>query len=145
MSSVTQHTPARAVAFVAVASFAVGAQQVVGLLIIQFGAEDHQIGVATGYVEGFLNLFEGGIADSLILTQRLAGSVRGTGGAIAIAIYSSVLNSKVTQDLAAKVASAVIQAGLPPAMVEPFIGLYIPSSYHQIILTFRSGAGIWSD
>ncbi|KAJ9645542.1 hypothetical protein H2204_001122 [Knufia peltigerae] len=103
MSSVTQHTPARAVAFVAVASFAVGAQQVVGLLIIQFGAEDHQIGVATG----------------------LAGSVRATGGAIAIAIYSSVLHSKVAQNLATKVASAVIRAGLPPAMVEPFIAALV--------------------
>lgn len=50
MSTVTQHTPARAVVFVALASFAVGAQQVVGLLIIQFGVEDHQIGVATGFV-----------------------------------------------------------------------------------------------
>ncbi|KEF59507.1 uncharacterized protein A1O9_04351 [Exophiala aquamarina CBS 119918] len=99
MSTVTQHTPARAIVFVALASFAVGAQQVVGLLTIQFGAQDHQIGVATG----------------------LAGSVRATGGAIAIAIYSSVLNSRVTQNLPIKVAAVVIQAGLPPAMVQPFI------------------------
>lgn len=48
MSSVTEHTSGRAIAFVAVSAFMVGAQQVIGLLIIQFGAEDDQIGVATG-------------------------------------------------------------------------------------------------
>lgn len=70
MSSVTQHTPARAVAFVAVASFAVGAQQVVGLLIIQFGAEDHQIGVATGCVKQTLTLFGDDTTDCLILRSK---------------------------------------------------------------------------
>ena len=64
MSSVNQHTPARAIAFVAMASFAVGAQQVVGLLIIQFGAEDHQIGVATGWVMARLTFYD----ESTLLT-----------------------------------------------------------------------------
>jgi hypothetical protein len=49
MSSVTEHTSRRAIAFVAISAFMVGAQQVIGLLIIQFGAEDDQIGIATGF------------------------------------------------------------------------------------------------
>jgi Na+/glutamate symporter len=50
LSTVTQNTPGRAIAFVAISAFTVGAQQVIGILIIQLGAEDHEIGVATGSV-----------------------------------------------------------------------------------------------
>ena len=50
MASVDQHTPRRAIGFVIVAAFGVGASQIIGLLIIQFGAADDRIGVATGYV-----------------------------------------------------------------------------------------------
>lgn len=48
MASVTADTPARAIAFVAVASVTIGASQVIGLLITQLGVADHDIGVATG-------------------------------------------------------------------------------------------------
>lgn len=48
MASVDQHTPRRAIGLVIVAAFSVGASQIIGLLIIQFGAKDRQIGVATG-------------------------------------------------------------------------------------------------
>lgn len=54
LSTVTPATPGRAIAFVAVAAFTVGAQQLIGMLIIQFGAEDHDIGVATGFVLSYL-------------------------------------------------------------------------------------------
>lgn len=50
MSSITPHTPDRAIAFVAVAAFFVGGQQVISLLVVQLGTEDRNIGVATGYV-----------------------------------------------------------------------------------------------
>ncbi len=48
MASVDQYTPGRAIGFVIVAAFGVGASQIIGILIIQFGAKDRQIGVATG-------------------------------------------------------------------------------------------------
>ncbi len=48
MATVNQHTPARAIAFVTIASFATGASQVMGIVIVQLGAADKHIGVATG-------------------------------------------------------------------------------------------------
>ena len=48
MATVDQHTPARACVFVSIASFMIGASQVMAILIIQFGASDHEIGVSTG-------------------------------------------------------------------------------------------------
>ena len=48
MATVNQRTPARAIAFVAIASFAIGASQVMAIVIIQLGASDKQIGVSTG-------------------------------------------------------------------------------------------------
>jgi hypothetical protein len=57
-STVTSSTPGRANAFVAVSAFNVGAQQVIGILIIQLGAEDNEIGVATGFVLSNLRLWE---------------------------------------------------------------------------------------
>ncbi|EON65856.1 hypothetical protein W97_05098 [Coniosporium apollinis CBS 100218] len=93
MASVDQHTPRRAIGLVIVAAFSVGASQIIGLLIIQFGAKDCQIGVATG----------------------------ATGGAIAIAIYGSIIQDKVSQDLAPGVAAAAIEAGLAPSAVVSFI------------------------
>ena len=48
MATVNQHTPARAIAFVALASFSIGASQVMGIVIVQLGAKDRDIGVATG-------------------------------------------------------------------------------------------------
>ncbi|KAK3612895.1 hypothetical protein LTR22_028399, partial [Elasticomyces elasticus] len=99
MASADQHTPRRAIGFVIVAAFGVGASQIIGLLIIQFGAADDRIGVATG----------------------LTGSIRATGGAIAIAVYGSIIRNKVGQNLVPKVAPAALAAGLPPSAAEAFI------------------------
>ena len=49
MASADQHHPGRAICFVALAAFGVGASQIIALLIIQFGASDDSIGLATGY------------------------------------------------------------------------------------------------
>ncbi|KAK4902445.1 hypothetical protein LTR49_027041, partial [Elasticomyces elasticus] len=99
MASADQHTPRRAIGFVIVAAFGVGASQIIGLLIIQFGAADDRIGVATG----------------------LTGSIRASGGAIAIAIYGSIIRNKVSQNLVPEVAQAALAAGLPPSAAEAFI------------------------
>ncbi|KAJ9614616.1 hypothetical protein H2200_002753 [Cladophialophora chaetospira] len=99
MATVDQHTPARAIVFVGIASFMIGASQVMAILLIQFGASDQEIGVSTG----------------------LLNSVRSTGGAIAIAIYSSLIHSKATHNLVPDVASAAVKAGLPSASIESFI------------------------
>lgn len=48
MATVNQHTPRRAIAFVAIAGFNIGASQCMAILIVQFGAKDSEIGVATG-------------------------------------------------------------------------------------------------
>ena len=48
MATVNQYTPARAIVFVAIASFTIGASQIMAILIVQFGAKDKDIGVATG-------------------------------------------------------------------------------------------------
>jgi hypothetical protein len=54
---------------------------------------------------------------------RLLNSIRSTGGAIAIAIYSSLIHSKATHDLIPDVAAAAVKAGLPSSSLEPFIGM----------------------
>ncbi|KIX03612.1 uncharacterized protein Z518_07165 [Rhinocladiella mackenziei CBS 650.93] len=95
MASVTQHTAAKAIVFVAIAAFGVGASQIVGILFVQFGAKDKQIGVATG----------------------LTGTFRATGGSIAIAIYTSIINQQSSNNLVPSVSEATVKAGLPPTSV----------------------------
>lgn len=57
-----------------------------------------------------------------VILHSLSTSVRSVGGAIAISIYTSIIQSQVSKNLAPEVAKAVIQAGLPPTMVERFVG-----------------------
>ncbi|KFY78876.1 hypothetical protein V499_02051 [Pseudogymnoascus sp. VKM F-103] len=99
MASIDQHSPRRAIAFVAIAAFNVGASQIIGTLIIQFGANDREIRLATG----------------------LTGSIRATGGAIAIAIYGSIITSRVQTNLVPDVTAAAIEAGLPSSAIKAFI------------------------
>ncbi|KIV93921.1 hypothetical protein PV10_05095 [Exophiala mesophila] len=99
ISTVTQHTPARAIALVSIAALSIGASQLSALLITQLGVPDEHIGVATG----------------------LTACVRSTGGAVAVAVYSSVMQSSVAKHLVPDVAAAVVQAGLPVEEVESFI------------------------
>jgi hypothetical protein len=44
--------------------------------------------------------------------QLLIGLVRSTGGAIAIAIYSTIIRGKATSAIAPRVAAAAVEAGL---------------------------------
>lgn len=48
MAAVTEETPAMAIAFVALAAIGVGWCQTAGILLVQVGAADEDIGVATG-------------------------------------------------------------------------------------------------
>ena len=69
------------------------------------------------------------------LSSRLAGSVRFAGGAVAVAIYGSIIHQKTANDIAPKVAAAALHAGLPASEVESFIGigaLASPSSSQNI-------------
>ncbi|OAL37367.1 hypothetical protein AYO20_03216 [Fonsecaea nubica] len=99
MASVNQNTPAQAIVLVAFASFWVSAAQVIGVLLVQFGVEDKDIGAATG----------------------IRGSTLAFGGAIAVGIYSSIMNNKVADELAPRVAEAAVGAGLNPDNLESFI------------------------
>ena len=132
MASVDRHTPRRAIGFVIVAAFGVGASQIIGLLIIQFGAADDRIGVATGYVTVLPCLGLSGLLSNNTFLFRLTGSIRATGGAIAIAIYGSIIHNKVSQNLVPEVAQAALAAGLPPSAAEAFISTYSPFSYCSI-------------
>jgi predicted MFS family arabinose efflux permease len=99
-ATVTQHTPARAIAFVGIASAMVGATNCIATLIVQLGAKDEDIGLATG----------------------LLNSIRAVGGAVGVAIYSSLLNNRIADTWAVDVGNAVAQAGLPPTSVATFLG-----------------------
>lgn len=99
-STVNQHTPARAIAFICVASAMVGATNCIATLIVQLGANDQDIGLATG----------------------LLNSIRGVGGGTGVAIYSSLLNNRIASTWAADVGDAVVQAGLPTSSVSSFLG-----------------------
>jgi hypothetical protein len=93
------HTSVRAIALVALASTMIGATNCMSILIVQLGARDEDIGLATGMVN----------------------STRATGGAIGVAIYSSLLANWVSSRWAREVGRAVIQAGLPATSLTSFL------------------------
>ena len=95
-----EHTPARATVLVAFASVMIGATNCIGILIAQLGARDEDIGVVTG----------------------LVNSLRSTGGAVGVAVYSSLLANRVSSTLAKNVGGAVVQAGLPASSIGSFLG-----------------------
>ncbi|KIW14512.1 hypothetical protein PV08_07296 [Exophiala spinifera] len=103
MASVTQHTPTRAIVLVVFAAGFVGATHMLKILMLQFGASDKHIGLATG----------------------LMGSTTAIGGAIALAIYSSIIRDTTASDLAPSVAAAVTKAGLPLAEVQNFLPAFL--------------------
>ncbi|KAK5061085.1 hypothetical protein LTR84_007627 [Exophiala bonariae] len=98
-----EHTPARAIVLVGLASLMIGATNCMSILIVQLGARDEDIGLATG----------------------LVNSVRATGGAIGVAIYSSLLTNRVSSTWAKDIGRALTQAGLPAASLTPFLSLAI--------------------
>jgi hypothetical protein len=99
-ATVNQHTPARAVAFVGIASAMVGATNCIGTLIVQLGAKDEDIGLATG----------------------LLNSVRAVGGGVGVTIYSSLLKNRIASTWAVDIGDAVVKAGLPASSVASFLG-----------------------
>jgi cellobiose-specific phosphotransferase system component IIC len=101
-ATASEHTPVRATAFVAVASGMIGATNCMSILISQLGARDEDIGIVTG----------------------LGNSFRSAGGAIGVAIYSSLLTNRISITLPSEVSEAVIEAGLPVSSVPGFLGTY---------------------
>ena len=99
-ATANENTPARATVLVAFASAMIGATNCIGILIAQLGARDEDIGVVTG----------------------LVNSLRSTGGAVGVAIYSSLLANRVSSTLAKNVGGAVAQAGLPASSIGSFLG-----------------------
>lgn len=78
----------------------VGATNCIGTLIVQLGAKDEDIGLATG----------------------LLNSIRQVGGGMGVAIYSSLLSNRIASTWAVEVGNAVVQAGLPTSSVTTFLG-----------------------
>lgn len=93
-----QHTPVRAIVFVAFASVMIGATNCMSILIVQLGARDEDNGLDTG----------------------LVNSTRSTGGAVGVAIYSSLLANRINSTWARDIGSAITQAGLPPSELSSF-------------------------
>ena len=98
-ATANQHTPARAIVFVGLASVMIGATNCIGVLIVQLGARDEDFGLATG----------------------LVNSTRGIGGAVGVAIYSSLLANRVAATWARDIGKALVQAGLPTSSLAPFL------------------------
>lgn len=63
-----------------------------------------------------------------LTATSLLGSFRFAGGSIALAIYGSIISNKIATSFGPEVAGAVIEAGLAPANVGPFIGRKLSSS-----------------
>lgn len=101
-ATVNQHTPARGIVFIALASFMIGATNCISILIIQLGSRDEDIGLATG----------------------LVNSTRSTGGAVGVAIYSSLLANRVSSTWARDVGRALLNAGLPSSSLASFLGVF---------------------
>lgn len=99
-ATANQHTPARAAVLVGFASAMIGATNCMGILIVQLGARDEDIGLATG----------------------LVNSTRSTGGAVGVAIYSSLLANRVNSTWTREVGNALLQAGLPATSLSSFLG-----------------------
>ncbi|KIX00886.1 uncharacterized protein Z518_09951 [Rhinocladiella mackenziei CBS 650.93] len=113
---IATNTPVMACVFVALGAVAASATQIYGILIIQFGAKDHQIGIATG----------------------LSGTFRAAGGSIGTAVYSTILNQQSKPKLVPAISTAVLQAGLPPASLTAFLPLLaVPGATPAIIAAGR--------
>lgn len=77
----------------------IGAVNVTSVLIAQLGARDEDIGLATG----------------------LINSVRALGGAVGVAIYSSLLANRVAGSYARDIGKALLAAGLPASSLTLFL------------------------
>jgi hypothetical protein len=102
MTSTSQHTRPRAVAFTCIGSFFVGYIELCSLTTAPLCLEDKNIGLATG----------------------ILGSARTGLAAIALSVYISVLNNKLLVNIPKYVIPAATSAGLPsssiPALLEGF-------------------------
>lgn len=102
IATVDQHSPVRAIVLVSLASAMIGATNCMSILIVQLGASDEDIGLATG----------------------LVNSIRSTGGAIGVAIYSSLLTNRVSSTWARNIGRALLQAGLPATSLTAFLSVF---------------------
>ncbi|KAH0840422.1 hypothetical protein AYO21_03059 [Fonsecaea monophora] len=103
MASITQWTLARAVVLCIFTAQFTCAANIIGCLFLQFGAGDENLGVAVG----------------------LRNSISAAGGGIALAIFGSILNNKVSSNMVPTLAGAVTEAGLPATSVESFITAFL--------------------
>ncbi len=103
MSTINPDTPARAIAFGAVASFGIG-----GVLVP----------AATIAITVTPDAF-------IATTVALSLSIRVIGGSIGYSIYYNIFANKLKSKLPAMVAAAVVKAGLPLTSVYSFLGALI--------------------
>lgn len=96
----TQHNEGLTVSMVFLGNFFLGAVDSIALTLSSISVDDQsEIGAAVG----------------------IAASIRSLGGAVAIAVFSSVLANRMRTTVAALVPSALIQAGLPQDSIAAFL------------------------
>ncbi|KAI9743989.1 MAG: hypothetical protein M1818_002723 [Claussenomyces sp. TS43310] len=113
MAAMNQHTLAGSVVLTTLAGLCVGCIQLVSITMIILRCPDQFIGVAVG----------------------LAGTARLVGGAIATAIYTTVLSNKVAQVLPANVAQAALVLDFPQQDLGTLIAALLsdsPSALTQV-------------
>lgn len=118
-ATVNQNTPARGIIFVGLANVMIGATNCIGVLIVQLGAHDADIGLATG----------------------LINSVRAVGGAVGVAVYSSLLANRVASTWAPTIGNALLKAGLPASSLTGFLSEFTSGDCRSASLT-RATAGL---
>ncbi|KIW74514.1 hypothetical protein Z517_12454 [Fonsecaea pedrosoi CBS 271.37] len=111
MSTITQHSLARAVVLAILTGWALSSTMSASVLFVQCGAGDDRLGISNG----------------------LRGTIVNSGAAIGFAIYGSIVNNKVRGTMGPTMATAFVGAGLPANSIEPFISaafigsLFVPS------------------
>ncbi|OAL31234.1 hypothetical protein AYO20_08289 [Fonsecaea nubica] len=103
MSTITQHSLARAVVLAIFTGWALSSTMIVSVLFVQYGVGDDRLGISNG----------------------LRGTIVNSGAAIGFAIYRRIVNNKVKDTMGPAMATALVGAGLPANSVEPFIGAFL--------------------
>lgn len=99
MISIRPNDEAKAVALMFMACFSVGIIEICSLALAPLACPPEDLGVATGAL----------------------GSIRSGGAAVALAIYTTILNNKLAQFIPEYVEIAVVEAGLPQSLVPRFL------------------------
>jgi hypothetical protein len=131
LTTVTPETEARAIGLTFLSGCGTGWVSVSLIVAVQLACADKNIGLAT----------------------TMLGSFRAVGGTVAIAVYSTILQNKVTSVIGKDVGAAVVPLGISPANIRPLVlalseghvdqALKIPGVTARVLLAAKAAIG-WS-